>query len=196
MTNEAVNKKGYRRLNIALSLLWFAGIFVLTALNLLYTVAERLPDVFFTTSGLLFLALYILVPSVIWHLPILIRFIFKKPFRKALFISICVTIVYILLFVSLQKGLTVYFSDFSQSKWNNYISNRHLMINDLENDYKIIGMDKTEVTELLGQPSNNISGGSNVIIYHIRTYDFAWYKYHLTLENGKVIKTEVVKINY
>lgn len=44
---------------------------------------------------------------------------------------------------------------FSKESWNNDPDHRYEMVNDLKNNYLFIGMDRTDVIELLGEPDSN-----------------------------------------
>lgn len=47
-----------------------------------------------------------------------------------------------------------YYGHFTPQKWIDNPDHRYLMINSLERKYKIVGMSKQEITDLLGDPTN------------------------------------------
>ena len=73
-------------------------------------------------------------------------------------------------------------------KWNNanYTELRYFMIDDLEREYPLIGMQKEEVIEILGKEPDY----DHSLCYHIRSVSIDSYQYCLSYEeNGTITGT-------
>lgn len=66
------------------------------------------------------------------------------------------------------------------------------MIDDLENKLQPIGKTKKEITDFLGEPAN-ISQDENRLEYFIGYGLIDPYTYDIILENGIVVKTEIMQ---
>ena len=107
----------------------------------------------FMDLSLIFLILFIFLPLLILILPIFFKKVLKKDFYKCVLLSLIGVFIYfivICIFIS-------YIGTFDESKWKDerYINLRYLMIDDLEDRYDFIGMNKDEVIEILGNDDSN-----------------------------------------
>lgn len=110
------------------------------------------------TSGFMdlsfaFFILFLILPILILILPIIVKKILKKDFYKCILLSFVGVVIYfiiICIFIS-------YIGTFDENKWKDerYIDLRYLMIDDLEDRYDFIGMNKDEVIEILGNDDSN-----------------------------------------
>lgn len=140
------------------------------------------------TSGFIdlkysFLILFIILPLIILLLPIIIKKILKKDFYKCILFSfICVCIYFIILCIFLS-----YIGTFSENKWKNdkYIDLRYLMIDDLEDKYNFIGMNKNEVIKILGDESSD-----DELCYQTSSVMISTYFYCLKYDENNII-TEI-----
>lgn len=171
--------KKIKKLNIFLALMYyFIGI---TGFYFLFIVGM--------VSGIidlkyLFLILFIILPLIILLLPIIIKKILKKDFYKCILFSFIGVIVY---FIILCTSLH-FVGTFSESKWKNdkYINLRYLMIEDLEDKYDFVGMDKNEVIQILGTEDFD----DNELCYKTSMVMITEYFYCLKYdENNSIIET-------
>ena len=142
------------------------------------------------TSMSLFYLLYVILPICLLLVPIYSYFMFKDKNAKIIKCSFVSLILFIVLFFGTVIGLKGYFIKFSKDKWNNYNANRHYMINDIENNYNLIGKSKNEIVQLLG--TNYIENTDNSTIMYDINYSLASVQYYeLYYEDDCVIRTDV-----
>lgn len=142
------------------------------------------------TSLILFNMLYIICPILLFLLPVMLYLKFKTQYKKIILCSYIALTIFIILLFSIFFGLKSYFSKFSQEKWEKYSANRYYMINDLENSYKVIGKNKQEVIELLG--NNYIENTDQSAIMYDIQYSLVSVQYYiLYYDNNIVIDTEL-----
>lgn len=91
----------------------------------------------------------------------------QKPFRFV----IIPFIAYLIIAGGCFLSSHLYFSEFSGEKWQNHPRARHLMIDDITEEYMLIGITKSEVINLLGEGDYPYAdaGGLDLIDYY--TYD-------------------------
>ena len=119
-------------------------------------------------SETLFNILFICIPIFLLILPPVFKFIFKKKFYKAIIYSAVSFVIYLLILFCIRTAITTYMSNFTKEKWDNssHCNLRYLMVDDFEKKYDVIGMNKEEVYELLGETRSHES--NNEICYLIR----------------------------
>lgn len=115
----------------------------------------------------------------------------KKPFK----ILLCIIAAIVINTVIFNIGW-IYISEYSREKWDNNEDLRIHMIDDLEENYQIIGKSEREVKDILGNPAyveDRNAGGLNgkLLSYYIGMNIIDPYMYDIILENGVVIQTEV-----
>ena len=141
------------------------------------------------TSIALFYLLYIILPIFLFLFPIFLYIKFRKLPKKFTQYSYFTLITFIIIFFSIILGLKIYFNKFSKEKWLNFNSNRYCMINDIEKNYNIVGKNKDEIIELLGDKfTENID--DSIIMYDIKYSLVAVQYYILHYENNIIVKTE------
>lgn len=83
--------------------------------------------------------------------------IFKKKLNKIWKYPLCLIIssfvLSVLIFVAVCGGYK-YYGTFSPDKWRNNVDCRYMMIDNMQKKYKIVGMSKQEIIDLLGKPQN------------------------------------------
>lgn len=142
------------------------------------------------TSIALFYILYFILPICLLFVPILLYFIFKNKNSKIIQYSFISLVVFIILFISIILGIKSYYSKFSKEKWKNNVANRYCMIDDIEKNYNVIGKNKDEVIDLLGNKFTEDEENST-IMYEIE-YSLVSVKYYiLYFENNNVVKTAI-----
>lgn len=137
----------------------------------------------FMSLKYLFLILFIILPIIILLLPIIIRKTSKKDFYKCVLFSFVGVLIYFVIF-----GIFLsYFCTFSENKWKNekYINLRYLMIDDLEDKYSFMGMNKNEIIQILGNESSN-----DELCYQTSSVMISTYYYCLKYDENNII-TEV-----
>lgn len=140
------------------------------------------------TSIVLFKLLYIIIPICLLFIPILLFFIFKNKKDKIVPYSFIILMLYIIIFLSTMFGIKSYFCKFSKAKWENNVSNRYYMIDDIEKNHNIIGKSKNEVIDLLGK--NFIENNEDSTIMYEIEYSLVSVQYYvLYFENNTVTKT-------
>lgn len=140
------------------------------------------------TSIVLFKLLYIIIPICLLFVPIFLFFIFKNKKHEIIPYSFIILVLYVIILLSTMFGIKGYFCKFSKAKWENYISNRYCMIDDIEKNHNIIGKNKNEVIDLLG--NNFIENNEDSTIMYEIEYSLVAVKYYvLYFENDNVTKT-------
>ena len=142
------------------------------------------------TSMTLFYILYLIFPVCLLFVPIFLFFVCKNKKSKIMQYSFIILALFIILLISITFGAKIYFSKFSRQKWNNNVANRYCMIDDIEKNYNVIGKNKDEVIDLLGNKSTE-GEESSTIMYEIE-YSLVAVKYYiLYFENNNVVKTAI-----
>lgn len=135
----------------------------------------------------LFLALFVILPVIILLLPIIIKKILKRDFYKCILFSLIGVIIYFII-------LCIFFSYiciFSESKWKNdkYIDLRYLMIDDLENKYNFVGMNKNEVIKILGDGNSD-----DELCYQTSSVMISTYFYCLKYDENNIVTKTYEKV--
>lgn len=141
------------------------------------------------TSMTLFYILYFILPICLLFVPIFLYLIFKDKKSKVLQYSFISLVIYVVLLISIMFSIKSYFSKFSKEKWESTVANRYYMIDDIEKNHNIIGKNKNDIIDLLG---NNFTENeeNSTIMYEIE-YSLVAVKYYiLYFDNDIVVKTE------
>ena len=171
-----------RTKNIVFGLLYY----ILIPLLFFYLYLFSLGGVIGDFSNILRNIYFILVPILILFIPIILTIIFKQKFYKTIIISLKITIIYFILLVITRLCIITYMSTFTFDKWNNYMSLRYLMVDDLDKNNSLIGKSKDEIIKELGM--NSIY--DEKMCYTIRTVFIAIDKYCIEFDEKDIaIKT-------
>jgi len=133
---------------------------------------------------------------------ILVSLIFSKRYRLILTILIIVvlfggTLVYSLI----ETSYTVYYSEFTSQKWEEFTEYRYLMIESLQEKHLFVGMTKEEIRHILGEEDVNPYGDmkifNSVAMYFIHDSSFLIHierDYFVIYFDGEgvVEKTEII----
>ena len=146
-------------------------------------------------SFLLFNICFLVFPIILLIIPIIHKQIYKKQFYKSIIKGIILIIIYIIILFIIEKSINIYFKSFTSGKWknNNWHSFRYNMIDDLEQEYEFVGMNKNEVYEILGKSDRD--GYDNSIMYIIKTtfFEDTYYCIYFN-EDDKVVKIDIREI--
>lgn len=137
---------------------------------------------YYFKNGLLLLGLGLIYLSA-FVLPIACRKRIKKYIGLPLSMIIS-TFLAVLLAGGVLLGAKCYISAFTPEKWSENPNLRYCMTKDLEEEYNIMGMEKDELTSLLGAPD---FGAESKMIYIIGINLIDPIYYEIALENGIVI---------
>lgn len=99
----------------------------------------------------LWFLIYILLPILTVIVPLFIRYILQFK-RKIIVNTFYITIIYVLIVSITSIGCYKYIKNFTPQKWEKYVTERNLMLEDLENKYSLVGMSINEAKEILGNP--------------------------------------------
>lgn len=165
---------------ITLLLLW-SGILLFTFLFWLWDGFLSVDDgVFLYMLGALYLSAFVL--------PILLRNRIKK------YISLPLSMIISTFFAMILAGVVLfgakcYVSDFTPEKWSGNPNLRYCMTKNLEEEYHILGMERKEITSLLGSPD---FGEEDKLIYRIGMNLIDPIYYEIKLQNGMATQTRTV----
>ncbi len=130
----------------------------------------------------------------VYALCVMIPIVFRKKFRILQPLPVAL-IVFALFSVFLNFvifiGVSEYISDFSIKKWQDNPPLRVHMIDSLEADYAVVGMDKTTVVEILGEPDFSDNIDDDIFEYYIGDSIIDPYTYDIEFENGVVVSTRI-----
>lgn len=119
--------------------------------------------------------------------------IYKKTEKRSLFfimtIALCAAV---LANAVAYNSARIYFSNYSRSKWDNNEYLRYCMIDDLERKYKIVGMTKDEVTDLLGKP-DHFEYREDKYEYFAGSYWIDVQVYTIWFEDDIAVRTYVIR---
>ncbi len=128
----------------------------------------------------------------IYVLTFVLPIIFRKQISKHLSLPlsfIVFTILSVVVVGCILVGAKNYISDFSQEKWDNNERLRKYMIDDLEENYGIIGKTDKEIVDLLGEPIY-ISDDLNIKYeYYVGESIIDPYGYQIEFENNIAVNT-------
>ena len=139
---------------------------------------------------------FVILPFFALALPFIVKFLKKTSFKQFLISAILSLICYILiLFITVFAG-HLYFSKFSPEKWADFPAQRHIMLYDLHEKHKLIGMTKDELQELLGDtPEFLIANTDSTVSYRLTGDPLIFQKITFTLTDGKVSSWEIIEVN-
>ena len=189
---KSEEQKSKKIITIILSFFWFVFSPMILYVNAIYGFFSN--TILAETSGLMFLITYLILPVILIFSPIIYKLIFKKSFLNSLAISFISLIVYLVFLFLCLECLNFYLSDFSKTKWNNYPMNRYLMIENLEEKHKIIGLTTEEIIDLLGDPEivifkkDVINKEINKFEYPIEAGFFSTTVYSVEFEDNIVVR--------
>jgi len=127
--------------------------------------------------GFLLISLF----SVLTFLLPLFLNVLKKVNLKGMAIKAIICIIYVLVMYLLIKISFLHFNTFSPEKWSNYPRERSSMINDLKDNYHIIGQNKVDIVDLLGEPDyQNSEYGSYIYSFKYGIIEFIFLNEQLT----------------
>ena len=187
-------KNKYKNLDYILGALYSIILILIFIYYFLHGIFENQLIIGF--SSILFIICYNIIPFFLIFLPTIIESVFNKNFITSIILSSFVTILYLVLIIpTMQLCIKSHFSTFTTKKWTNMIqSYRYLMIDDLQEKYNFVGMDKEEVFTILGEEDVNTD---LVIEYYLGNVDNRVITYNIYLDkNEVVIKTEVNSFVY
>lgn len=144
-------------------------------------------------SETLFWIYFLVLPIIILLLPIILKIVFKKQFYKSILLSLIAVVIYFILIFGSSFGIEKYMNKFTIEKWNNekYCNLRYLMLNDLEEKYKLIGMKKEEVMNILGKEYEN----ENYIYYFVGGEWLKSFYYCLEYDENDIITRVYVNVD-
>lgn len=152
---------------------------------------------FFNTSvisvigGTCWVLLYLVLPLFIFIVPLVAKFLFKCNFKKAIFVSIISVLIYVILTFGTIFTVHEFLEDFTSNKWKKYPNERYLMLDDMAEEIKFIGMTKENVIEILGEPTSPYADteDADLIEYYIGAFSIDPTMVTFVFENNEV--TEV-----
>lgn len=104
--------------------------------------------------------------------------------KRKIFIIISVLVI-------MMTGLYFYLIQFNPGKWENAAPwHKRIMVNDLLDDYDIIGMSKNEVIKLLGETETSF-GGDDLYYYLGSGLIMSEIYLHVIIEEDFVLDVEV-----
>ncbi|MCH5210646.1 MAG: hypothetical protein J1F01_06735 [Oscillospiraceae bacterium] len=127
----------------------------------------------------------------------------KLKYSKRAYVSILLTLAFCVTVATTYFVFEKYYSVFTYQKWHEDREHRYMMVNSLENKYKIDGMTGEEVIEILGEPENIAPGynAANIPSQYMYEY-YAGYKdnfridpmiYRIIFENGIAVRMECIE---
>lgn len=179
---------------IGFSVLWVALMFFSFFISFMYGLVIN--PIIADLSELAGISILVILPVAITFLPLIFILKFKQSILKACIISL--GIYFVILFICYFTS-TMYFSSFAKDKWNKYEHHRYLMVDDLEKSHELIGMTKSEATELLGTNGyweGNNDNGEHIIKYWTNESKYKGNYYILFLRDNLVVRTLFNKIDY
>lgn len=154
---------------------------------LLFIVARLISEIFSKNGGAV--VAIVLVACVIGH-PVLVRKVGCST-RGAWLSVVAVTLALILGMFGSRYAIDQYRAEFSPKKWKNTNFNeRYYMVEDLAEEYELIGMTKVEVAALLGTPSMPFvdAEGADVLEYYVGDYTIDPGILSFVFEDGAVVE--------
>jgi len=161
---------------------------ILLASFLIYLISDMVK---FLGNGIIVYST-ILIYALTFVLPI----VFRKQISKHLSLPlsfIVFTILSLVVVGCILGGAKNYISDFSQEKWNNNERLRKYMIDDLEQNYGIIGKTDKEIVALLGEPIHISDDLNNKYEYYVGESIIDPYGYQIEFENNIAVNTKLLE---
>lgn len=152
-------------------------------------------------SNILFYILYLFFPIILLLLPLFIKYILKKDMEKSLKYSLITFIIYLLFTIILSFSIKTYFKTFTTKKWTKeeWHDLRYLMIDDLENKYTLVGMNKKEISRILGKENDYLiqienrnseeenKSEKHILLYTIRNGFLEGDNYNIYLDENNIV---------
>lgn len=104
-------------------------------------------------SKQLFTVMYVIIPLIIINLPFMLKACGEKSKEKCVKKAFVAAMFFAVIAVITELGLMTYLARFTVDKWESFPHCRYLMTYDLDSNYKIVGMSKNEIINLLGTPN-------------------------------------------
>lgn len=193
MVNRYLGRKKVKFSSIISGILYY--VLGLVGFYLLYFISA-LFGIIGSFSPVLFITCFVILPLLILVLPIIIKQILKIEFSKSVLLSCIAVIVYFIIILVVRFSILTYMGKFTVEKWDNenYTHLRYLMIDDMEQKYDFVGMNKEDVMEILGTESCDIRENyhvyDNSICYFVKNEWRDSYYYGLEYdENGVITNT-------
>ena len=159
---------------LVLSMVIYAGLFLY---NFVSGVIICLP------SHFLFIIFIIIIPIILLLSPLILENKFKNK-KKSLILATSLSAIYIIIIIPLVHfSIIRYAEKFNIEKWNEMRFLRYLMIEDLEDNYKLVNMQIHEVKNLLGKADKQYD---DTLCYFIKD-DIDDQFYCIKMENNIVI---------
>ncbi|MBO7208117.1 MAG: hypothetical protein J6V58_00090 [Clostridia bacterium] len=136
------------------------------------------------------------ISVIIYILAFVLPIVFRKRISKYLSLPlsfIVFTIISVVLVGSILAVAKGYISEFSQEKWGKYESLRTYMIDDLEEEYGIVGKTDKQVLELLGEPMYNYGFEPFARFEYYAGDGIDSYYYEIVFEKGIAKDTTVAQ---
>lgn len=136
-------------------------------------------------SDFFLIIFYIIFPILLLILPIFLKV------RKKIILSYIFLFIYIILLLITGYCTAKFLENFSPKNWNKYSDLRYLMIESLEKKYKIVGMEKEEIINVLGKPNKRnfsyFNDTENKICYSIMTNVIDTKFFCLTFDDNDIV---------
>lgn len=112
----------------------------------------------------LWFIIYILLPIVVFIVPLVIQ----RSFKASALLAIVLILIYATISLGTYAGIHKYMQGFTSDKWEKYPKVRYLMLDDLADKYNFIGMNKDEVIDILGESKAMYAdpGDKDIIDYY------------------------------
>ena len=172
-------------LTLVLVLVWGGILFVSFLLWLI-------SDVFRLLGNGALMYIFAIIYALVFVLPIL----FRKRIKKYLSLPLAFfvfTLISVILVSIIFVGAKSHISEFSGQKWMDYKRLRIHMIDNLEEEYEIIGKSNKEIIDLLGEPEYLYNTERIVYEYYVGSGIIDPYGYQIEFENNIAINTILVE---
>ena len=172
---------------------FFYTIFILIGI-ILYGYTQLNGAIIYSTSKILFNVLFAVVPVVILYLPFVFHGITGKFFGDCVKRTMAVSLAWLVLLFGASLGLKFCFRTFTPEKWERFMYNRYLMIEDMESQYDLIGMTYSEVEAILGTNYTQGNYGTDREFNYLVSNEF-WtsHYYSVRFKDGVVEETCLIK---
>ena len=134
-----------------------------------------------------FLALYVLS----FILPVVFRKRINRYMSMPMSFIVCAILSFVVALLMLI-GAKEYISEFSVSKWKNNERLRFYMIEELEDEYTIVGRTQKEIVSLLGEPTY-VYHNHNTYEYYVGDSLIDPFGYVIEFENGSAKNTRLIE---
>ena len=146
-------------------------------------IAEKYSPIIKNSSYALFVLTIIIVPFLFFLFPLfLIKHFNKKP-SESFVISFVSLILYIVILWTYSALIMMYSISFTRENWEKHLELRKYMIAEIEHKYNLVGMNKNEIINLLGEPYETNVG----ICYYTGVLCRQGYYFCLTYDKQEII---------